>query len=62
MSAFARLLSGRKKESRLHNYFNYVPDKDKSKYIVKNSNGKECGVEISGKTRKIEKLTFASYI
>ena len=46
MSALAHLLAGRKKENGAHNYFNYLPDKNKSNCIVKNSDGKECGVEI----------------
>ena len=33
----------------MHNYFNYLPDKEKRKCVVKNSDGKECGVEILGK-------------
>ena len=60
MSALACLMTERKKESGVLNYFNYSPDKDISKYIVKNFSGKECGVDISGKTQKILKLTFSS--
>ena len=43
-----RILAGRKRESGVWNYFEYYPDKGKSKCLV-NEKGKECGAEITGK-------------
>ncbi len=54
MHALALLLAGRKKVSGVHNYLNYLPDKDESKCSVNNSDERECDVEISGKIDKFK--------
>jgi hypothetical protein len=50
MSSLSRLQAGRKKESRVWDYFSYQPEAGKSKCVVVVPKGdKECGVILAGK-------------
>jgi hypothetical protein len=45
-----KLLSGRKRESVVWEYFSYEQDNDKSRCTVLNEKGELCNVRIAGKT------------
>jgi hypothetical protein len=49
MTSLVQLLSGRKRDSGIWDYFIYKKDIDKSECKVVDSNGKVCGKAVAGK-------------
>ena len=49
MTTLIQVLSGRKRESGIWEYFTYKPDKDKSLCTVVDDKDISCGMEVAGK-------------